>query len=55
MVITLAEYGAKVTAADLARGDQITLLQKLSCDSGSLLDKEFSESDVPTYFLYDGF
>lgn len=55
-VIDIAhEYGAKVTAAEVARGDQIALLRKLGCDSGSLFNKEFSASDVPAQLLHDGF
>lgn len=55
-VIDIAhEYGAQVTAAEVARGDQIALLRKLGCDSGSLFDKEFSANDVPMQLLHDGF
>ncbi|MFT7014593.1 MAG: diguanylate cyclase (GGDEF)-like protein [Pseudohongiellaceae bacterium] len=55
-VIDIAhEYGAQVTAAEVARGDHIALLRKLGCDSGSLFDKEFSASDVPLHLLHDGF
>lgn len=55
-VIDIAhEYGAQVTAAEVARGDQIALLRKLGCDSGSLFNKEFSASEVPMHLLHDGF
>lgn len=55
-VIDIAhEYGAQVTAAEVARGDQIALLRKLGCDSGSLFDKEFSATDVPMQLLHDAF
>lgn len=55
-VIDIAhEYGAQVTAAEVARGDQIALLRKLGCDTGSLFAKEFSASDVPSQLLHDGY
>ncbi len=53
-VIDIAhEYGAQVTAAEVIRGDQIALLRKLGCDTGSLFDHEFSSEDVPMRLLND--
>ncbi len=46
-VIDIAhEYGAEVTAAEVVRGDQIALLRKLGCDSGSLFEKEFNADEI---------
>jgi diguanylate cyclase (GGDEF)-like protein len=53
-VIDIAhQYGAEVTAAEVIRGDQIALLRKLGCDTGSLFDHEFASEDVPAKFLSD--
>jgi diguanylate cyclase (GGDEF)-like protein len=55
-VIDIAhEYGAEVTAAEVARGDQIALLRKLGCDTGSLFDKEFGADEVEHELLTNGF
>lgn len=53
-VIDIAhEYGVEVIAADAGRQDQVALLCKLGCDSGSLFDKEFAAEDVPDGILKD--
>lgn len=53
-VIDIAhEYGAQVTAAEVAREDQIALLRKLGCDTGALFDKEFTAGDVPGELLHN--
>ena len=53
-VIDIAhQYGAEVTAAEVIRGDQIALLRKLGCDTGSLFDSEFLSEDVPKRILQD--
>ncbi|NKB31522.1 MAG: EAL domain-containing protein [Pseudomonadales bacterium] len=55
-VIDIAhEYGAEVTAAEVARGDQIALLRKLGCDTGSLFEKEFGADEVQKELFSDGF
>lgn len=53
-VIDIAhQYGAEVTAAEVIRGDQIALLRKLGCDTGSLFEHEFASEDVPKQLLND--
>ncbi len=47
------QYGAEVTAAEVNRGDQIALLKKLGCDTGSLHGNEFLSEDVPKRILHD--
>lgn len=52
-VIDIAhEYGAEVSAAEVVQGQQVGLLSKLGCDTGSLLGQEYAADDVPKKLLH---
>ena len=51
-VIDIAhKYGTLVTVAEVPRGDQVALLRKLGCDTGSLFDKELAAEEVQMQLL----